>query len=587
MSLQVWLPLNGDLHNQGLTNVTLNSGTPTYSAGKIGQCLSNGTLVFDIGDSLISNKLGVSNIYSMCCWCKNLNASTGSRWVFYIGSGAGGCRGLWESNSTASRHWAYSGSGNNIPMSINSIDGQWHHIAFISNSTNVKLYIDGIYQGEINYGKTDLLNTNILTLSANNYLLNDFRLYDHCLSPKEVAEIAKGLCLHYKLTGGNNKGNPNYLYNSGPNSNSLNSWSVAGSGWSNSIVSCESAPFGYAVRSTYTGTGGTSGGIHHPPTTLNGTASSKTDLINGETYTLSGYLRASKNCTVTFRSEMMSGPQSQITTEWKKYSFTGTVNTSASYYSNVFYVSASEVTTNMWIEAYGWKLEKGDKATGWTPHPMDAIYASMGYGENIEYDCSGFGKHGIISNVGLVENSSPRYSVALNNNGQLYITMPSITLDKTYSISLWLKPNSSMTDWQRIFNIGDNSTNRTGLCYGNNGTQIGYHNRYNDTMLYDYYALTYTPNTWYYYCVTCSGNQIKQYINGNLVHTGNLSTPYNGMTYSMGTLYRMYNSGNANACLSDFRIYATTLTADQVKELYEVGGSVAKGDTVWAYEYNE
>jgi hypothetical protein len=35
--------------------------------------------------------------------------------------------------------------------------------------------------------------------TAFNGRLNDFRIYDHALSEKEVKEIAKGLILHYKL----------------------------------------------------------------------------------------------------------------------------------------------------------------------------------------------------------------------------------------------------------------------------------------------------------------------------------------------------------------------------------------------------
>ena len=39
MSLQVWLPLNGNLNNQGLSEVTVtNSGAAVDSSGKIGSC---------------------------------------------------------------------------------------------------------------------------------------------------------------------------------------------------------------------------------------------------------------------------------------------------------------------------------------------------------------------------------------------------------------------------------------------------------------------------------------------------------------------------------------------------------------------
>lgn len=35
MSLQVWLPLNGNLYNQGLENVSISNSGMTYTDGKI------------------------------------------------------------------------------------------------------------------------------------------------------------------------------------------------------------------------------------------------------------------------------------------------------------------------------------------------------------------------------------------------------------------------------------------------------------------------------------------------------------------------------------------------------------------------
>ena len=41
MALQIWLPLNGDLTQQGLSNVTVtNNGATVDNNGKIGKCYS-------------------------------------------------------------------------------------------------------------------------------------------------------------------------------------------------------------------------------------------------------------------------------------------------------------------------------------------------------------------------------------------------------------------------------------------------------------------------------------------------------------------------------------------------------------------
>ena len=39
MSLQIWLPLNGNLENQGLSGIKPTISSPIYTNGKIGQCL--------------------------------------------------------------------------------------------------------------------------------------------------------------------------------------------------------------------------------------------------------------------------------------------------------------------------------------------------------------------------------------------------------------------------------------------------------------------------------------------------------------------------------------------------------------------
>jgi len=94
----------------------------------------------------------------------------------------------------------------------------WSHVAITRHGNTLKVYVNG----ELKATKSDATLANKTSSSfirlgddyrggtSVSYMgyMNDARIYDHCLSQKEVEEIAKGLVLHYKLDqnsmGGNN-----------------------------------------------------------------------------------------------------------------------------------------------------------------------------------------------------------------------------------------------------------------------------------------------------------------------------------------------------------------------------------------------
>ena len=84
---------------------------------------------------------------------------------------------------------------------------KWTHIALTYNRGTLSLYRNGSLENIFNIGGTTL-NTGINNLRIGSAVqsgyygfckVNDFKLYDHCLSVKEVKETMKALVLHYAL----------------------------------------------------------------------------------------------------------------------------------------------------------------------------------------------------------------------------------------------------------------------------------------------------------------------------------------------------------------------------------------------------
>lgn len=221
MSLQVWLPLNGDLKNQGLNNCQFlfanSSNTLINDNGKIGKCYKNqGTT----SDGIYSEKkINLSNTFSMFCWFKfdsignnNINAlitqcATANKEGFILL--------VYKASSDSGYLAIENGASTNIYKGTTLLQaGNWYHGGFTYNGSQLKLYLNGQLEGEWSNINGTVLNTYIGLFvwairedrnppigSSFHFAgyLNDVRLYDHCLSMKEIEEISKGLVLHYKL----------------------------------------------------------------------------------------------------------------------------------------------------------------------------------------------------------------------------------------------------------------------------------------------------------------------------------------------------------------------------------------------------
>jgi len=137
--------------------------------------------------STIPTVLTTHNTYTMCAWVKT--TATNNRWIYQIGDGTGGCRGLWLTTNGSKPHFAYSGSGaftSNVVVN----DGNWHHICFTVNGATSKCYVDGVDYGGSTSTKTDVAGANNIILVFNGSdVLSDFRLYATTLSTDDIKQL--------------------------------------------------------------------------------------------------------------------------------------------------------------------------------------------------------------------------------------------------------------------------------------------------------------------------------------------------------------------------------------------------------------
>ena len=598
MSLQVWLPLNGNLNNQGLSAVTSTGGT-VNNTGILGKCYACTSSSYITIQNPVTDKYD----FSFSFWMKvPTTLSSAGAWNTMFSF-----RALNTNDSSAENsigiNWA---SYNNIKIydDANHQDiwmapgnqfnyDKWCHYTIThtgnDSSTTIKVYTDGILRGTFN-------NSHRLVLRSGNILLgsginpsygpiyfNDFRLYDHCLSAKEVKEISKGLILHYKLSDPYIESTTNYSSQSTGSSG----WNNSGSSTRNNNDTSVNRVFStcpvLSIQQTAAG---------NSAMTFGNVSTSTYTALKGATVTASVYAYISDvNCSSSvvylrstvnnnkegdeicaFQYNGSTNPQSWPKNQWIRIEGTGTV---ASAETAVYFCTYTNNLNEKRCFTC-WQLELKDHSTPFVVESRN---------ESTVYDCSGLANNGTkIGGVTPSSNPLPiRYEKSYNFDGSTgSIQIPNLATlvpSGEFTMNCWIYHDNTWSSmgYETIFG-------------GPSGFELEAKNgSTNSPVLYAYSwgkgSAAYELNKWNMITMTRNASETKFYINGELKITGSAGTIPSG-NYFIGA-WNTSSQQNYKGRISDFRLYSTVLSVEDIKELYNVSASVDKSGNMYAYEFKE
>lgn len=593
MSLQVWLPLTKDLRQQGLNERVVTNTGATYSStgGNLGGCY-----IFDgTDDALAIGNLStlVTNDFSFACWFYHDETWSSKSYETILGGPSGFELEGKNSSTNSPVLKAYSWGGGTITYELN----KWNHLVMTRTTSETKFYLNGELKltgsaGSIPSG--DYFVGAWKTSAQQNYKgkLCDVRIYDHCLAPLEVKQISQGLVLHYTLGDKYIESTTNLITTEDCLSSTCYNGAISkyGYGTSTDMYKTVTTYDGKKGTKVYMGTNGNScypyvyiNGMY----TSNGTNAPEYKTLSFDYYTtistsICPYKLGSGTGTASYIVSNSSGIKSGIGTnsvvipiipnEWNhiEVTFHGTTDADAQWGYIQNQPSHISDTSNFWFFA-NMQLETKDHATG---------YAGVGGTRTSTtiYDNSGFCNNGTISNALQITTDTIKYGHATYMSKTALITHACPVESGTnqeWTCAIWVKLDNTSQSGQSLnnFNSGNNivhSANGVPLLYLNSGS--------ND--YYNYGNLAVSAGIWTHVAFVFKNSNVTKliYING-IEHTNKngpnkTSTPHGiPATVTVGT--------NLAGYISDYRIYATALSADDVKSLYQNSAYIDSSGNVY------
>lgn len=616
MSLLVWLPLNGNLENWGsspakFSMVNSSGGLKTVTTGKTtANCYQRATA--NTADYITSDiNLSLTGDVTIACWCKITGFGTNNSAngiVTQHGHQTGGL-GITMKYIGASDYrmsinsglYGDAGGGTNDRTYMTyygntNIYNAWHHLCVTYNSSTkqARLYVDG----KLDRDPVALAGNNTTARpfrlfdwstdhSSNSAYrppcyLNDVRLYNNCLSAKEVKLLAQGLIAHYKLDAG---GNNNLLVNTyNPSSTS----DLA------------------AVPATCTlyNSGTMKSNVFQSSTTATSETyiySSRTPVIQKSTqYTFSCDMYANeyvKSVDLFWLSDTEANQKTgsgyvNITSTTKAipsrgawYHVEWTFTTKADDRTGYIRIDNNGSTTSgtaAILRVANLKLEKGSKASNYSP-AMSETNLTIGD------DSSGYGNHGSLSGTWILDSDSPRHNCCTVFNG----TDTRIALNIKPLMQSVLKDKCTINFWVNETNTGSRSV----YFGGYNGSNFNIEMSGGKFRVYwngspDIQTSSVVNGVWTMFTVVVDVKTgIKIYKNGVLeyTHSGALTDITGGFTnntFRIGSDSRTDDT-MAECKMSDFRIYCSALSDADIMTLYNAAGAVGKNGSLVAYDFSE
>lgn len=598
MALQVWLPLNGNLNNYGadgsVSNIPYTAAS--FANGKTGKNLviSNAKSTSVTFTSLVGLKE-----FTISYWYKFTSGNTFTTYadLIWLGCSSGTLR-LETCNTTGgSSKWYGNGMDSNGTVSHSVVLNTWYHDCIVVTGSTITRYINGKSIGTVTKPTTNIALTGAFSLGdAGMYGgLADVRIYDECLSVKQIKELSKGLVAHYKLEG--TQGGENLI---------LASHQVTSGGQGSGITRTYEKDGSLKVVSESGNGNYCSLGFAKNSNTNVGEK-----MAVGDKYTISCDIKVETG--TTFPTLFINGGNgykalrgdiSKIG-EWQRVYYTSIWAEPGTNYGNIsLHLGFGGAIGTYYFKNF--KLEKGDILTKWTPAPSDDLYHTLGYDKWINIDSSGYGYDTITAGNIYYHADSPRYEGSTQFNG--------VNTNYIYRSKFdWLKPPFTFNCWcnqvSRTSQKGSSGTttlqfvesqgrdcglagfslvlsNGVPKLFLGTETEGTYHQINSDTAL--------TLNTWHMLTGTYDGTTVKLYVDGILKASKAVTTAISWAQadgFVIGKMaYRHTTTTNYfpfNGYINDVRVYSTALDVNDVLALYNNSAYIDNYGNIGAYEFIE